>query len=1142
MLTGESSIDLPARPADQADRPVGAWQQPVTIDTYVPEPADRYPAYLDQRIYQGSSGKVYPLPFFERISQQKTPVSWQAVHLENRWIRLMILPELGGRIHIGQDLTNGYDFFYRNNVIKPALIGLTGPWIAGGVEFNWPQHHRPATYLPTDVSIEYEEDGAVTVWCSDHDPFTRMKGMHGIRLHPDRAVVEARVRLYNRDDEPRTFLWWANVAARAHADYQSFFPTDVQMVADHAKRAVTSFPAADRPYYDVDYPARHDVVSTSAAGIEVAGDRLDWYRNIAVPTSYMCLDSSDDFFGGYDHAARAGFVHVADHQVSVGKKQWTWGNEPFGRAWDRNLADDDAAYVELMAGVFTDNQPDFSFIAPGETKVFSQYWYPIQDIGPAQQATVEAALHLEVAHIDTGSSVSVRVATTGVRPDTAIELRDASGELLAQWSVDVEPGRPVALEHVASRPLSWADLEVSVHHQGVELLHWRQRDASAPTSPATEPAAPADVASVDELYRIGVHLAQYRQVTRAPEPYWREALRRDPGHPPSCVQLATLAYRAGRYAAAEELLQTAIARLTLLNPNPGDTTAFYYQGLTLNRLGRPDEAYDAFGRATWTREWRAPAGFQLARIDAAAGRHPAALRRLEDVLACEPDHLQARSLQVLQLQHLGRHEAAKLALADQLLLDPLDWWARDLSGEVLSCDAQTCLDVALEYRAAGELDQVLRVLEVAELQEQHRASGAPAAGPVIGYLRAGVLQASGRQAESDRARAAAGETDDTYCFPGRLDEADLLLRLTLDRPELSRPHALVGHWLYAVGRRVDAVAAWRHAVAMDPSDSVAWRNLGLAAYNVDHDLVESQRCYQRAIAVSPGAARLWFERDQLAQRAGVSPEQRLSLLEQDLTLVQGRDDASVQLAHVYLSLDRPEEARALLAGRRFQPWEGGEGQTLAAWDRACLALARRALVESPEAAWRLLDDALEPPHNLGEGRHPLANTAALHLLRGDSLAAAGRAEDARTEWSLAAGQVGDFLSMSSQPFSEATASSIQAYQRLGDEPAAERLIADVAAFCDRLEASEAEIDYFATSLPSLLLFAEDPAVAKGIRVQFIRAQLDVCRGDAAAARQQVTAVLAADPNHADAIDLARFELAVLSRSTPHPHRTFRGEA
>src|SRR5439155_20561083 len=110
----------------------------------------------------------------------------------------------------------------------------------------------------------------------------------------------------------------------------------------------------------------------------------------------MCVGSGGDFLGGYDHAAQAGFVHWADRRVAPGKKQWTWGNSPFGWAWDRNLTDDDGPYVELMAGVYTDNQPDFSWLAPFETRTFSQYWYPIQRIGPAHQATVEAAVSLAV--------------------------------------------------------------------------------------------------------------------------------------------------------------------------------------------------------------------------------------------------------------------------------------------------------------------------------------------------------------------------------------------------------------------------------------------------------------------------------------------------------------------------------------------------------------------------------------------------------------------------------------------------------------------------------------------------------------------------------------------------------------------------
>jgi Domain of unknown function (DUF5107) len=311
-----SHIELPPVPESMASDMVACWSEPLRIDTYLPGQPNTLPAFLEQRVYQGSSGRVYPLPFHERISQTKAPHDWKAVHLENQWLRIVILPELGGRIHIGYDKAADYDFFYRNNVIKPALVGLAGPWISGGVEFNWPQHHRPATFLPTDVEIEREDDGSVTVWCSDHDPFDRMKGMHGIRMRPDSSVLEARVRLYNRTADTQTFLWWANVAVAVDDDYQAFFPADVRYVADHAKRAIATFPEVDGLYYGVDYPAQKTPERPD-------GDRLDWYRNIPVPTSYMVTHTTDHFFGGYDHGREAGFVHWAERHLAPGKKLWT---------------------------------------------------------------------------------------------------------------------------------------------------------------------------------------------------------------------------------------------------------------------------------------------------------------------------------------------------------------------------------------------------------------------------------------------------------------------------------------------------------------------------------------------------------------------------------------------------------------------------------------------------------------------------------------------------------------------------------------------------------------------------------------------------------------------------------------------------
>src|SRR5579862_1457227 len=145
---------------------------------------------------------------------------------------------------------------------------------------------------------------------------------------------------------------------------------------------------------------------------------LGYYANIPVPTSYMIVGSRGDFFGGYDHRRRAGTVAYANHHIAPGKKQWTWGNHEFGYAWDRNLTDNDGPYIEMMAGVYTDNQPDFSFLAPGETKSFSQFWYPIRKIGPPQAANLDAALSMRL----NGEVVSIGVCVTKAIPRARILL------------------------------------------------------------------------------------------------------------------------------------------------------------------------------------------------------------------------------------------------------------------------------------------------------------------------------------------------------------------------------------------------------------------------------------------------------------------------------------------------------------------------------------------------------------------------------------------------------------------------------------------------------------------------------------------------------------------------------------------------
>ena len=337
---------------------------------------------------KGSAVWYIPTPSSRKRRTRRPTKTWQAVWLENEYLKVMILPELGGRIQRAYDKVKQRDFVYYNHVIKPALVGLAGPWISGGIEFNWPQHHRPSTYMEVDCDIEENTDGSVTVWVNEMERMFHQKGMAGFTLRPGCAYLEIKGRAINRTPIPQTFLWWANPAVEVNDFYQSVFPQDVNAVFDHGKRAVSSFPIATGTYYKMDY----------SGGVDISN-----YKNIKVPTSYMAVNSKYNFVGGYENDTQGGMLHVASHHVSPGKKQWTWGNGDFGRTWDRALTDDNYAekpgvfrpYIELMAGVFTENQPDFSWLMPYEEKRFTQYFMPYRDLGIVKNASKDIIFNLE---------------------------------------------------------------------------------------------------------------------------------------------------------------------------------------------------------------------------------------------------------------------------------------------------------------------------------------------------------------------------------------------------------------------------------------------------------------------------------------------------------------------------------------------------------------------------------------------------------------------------------------------------------------------------------------------------------------------------------------------------------------------------
>jgi hypothetical protein len=214
--------------------------------------------------------------------------------------------------------------------------------------------------------VEENKDGSKTVWVGELEVRHRMRWAVGYTLHPGKAHVEAKLRIVNRTPVVNTMLCFANVAVHVNEDYQVIFPPGTQYGTHHHKREFTTWPVATGQYGGWDF----------SKGVDVS-----WFKNHVSANSIFAWNYEDDFVAGYDHGKRAGTMAVANHHIVPGKKLWTWGNGPRGRMWDHILTDNDGPYIEIMVGAYSDNQPDYSWLAPYEVKSFEMNWYPFRDMG-----------------------------------------------------------------------------------------------------------------------------------------------------------------------------------------------------------------------------------------------------------------------------------------------------------------------------------------------------------------------------------------------------------------------------------------------------------------------------------------------------------------------------------------------------------------------------------------------------------------------------------------------------------------------------------------------------------------------------------------------------------------------------------------
>ena len=882
---------------------VSVKKQKQNIPTYVPKPAHELPMFFENKPYQGASGRVYPIPYCDGISDEKKDVEYEVYTLENEYVKTQVVPALGGKILRGLDKVGNHDFIYYNEVVKPALVGLAGPWISGGIEFNWPQHHRPTTYMPLEAVEEENSDGGKTVWTGEVEPFGRMKGMAGITVDKGRSYIKAKVRVYNRTAFPQVFMWWANLAVPVNDDYRTVFPPDCEWVNDHDRRAVLEWPIAKGVY------------KTARPYNFGEGTDLSHYSAVKVPSSYLISQgqSDMDFIAGYDTGINKGIATVANHHISPGKKMWHWGIGDFGDMWCSNLTDKNGPYIELMTGVYTDNQPDFTWIAPYETREFEQYWYPVREIGEIKNATIDAAVNVEKRD----GKLYLGFNVTGVFNNCTITVTDNGKEIYSE-KTDMSPDK-IYHKTLEAQISDIHNVKVSLTDEnGRELVSYMpyRRSQKQPIKVRKPVKRPSEYNTVEELYINGLHLEQYKQHNYKPEDYYLEGLRRDEGDIRCNTSMARLSLKNGKFEDCVKYCDKAIERLTDRNEHPADTEAFYLKGVALEYLGEYDKAYDILYRAAWNYPHRSAAMYELACIDCRRGDYAIALEHLDESIGLNKGHTKAHNLKTAIARKIGC-ECAKQSAVDGINDDKLDLFAlieyshfEDASDKIAQFaeKPENMLDVARDYMKAGLYEDALYTLKLADNNS-----------PLVNYYLAFITKDNSYVEKAEKAEMG-------YCFPSNVEDIAVLKYAAESGENTANADYYLGCLYYDRFRYNEAAECFESCVRKNPEHGRAWRNLSLYWFDKAHDGKTALSCMENALKFRPNDPRLLLEYEQLLKNTNASIEERLSVYDKYPELLKERDDCYLDKLTLLSQQGKYEEAINMAAVKHFHIYEGGEGK------------------------------------------------------------------------------------------------------------------------------------------------------------------------------------------------------------------------
>ncbi|MEA2063883.1 MAG: tetratricopeptide repeat protein, partial [Gemmatimonadota bacterium] len=600
------------------------------------------------------------------------------------------------------------------------------------------------------------------------------------------------------------------------------------------------------------------------------------------------------------------------------------------------LGDNELPYFEPQAGAYSDNQPDYHWIAPGETKVFSIYWYPVRDIGVWDYANLEGALNLE---LDKGTA-KFGWSATGANKNARVVVT-AGAKTIFDKRADVCPASPFRSRAKAPTGSDLYSLKMTViSSRGDTLLafgHPRPTDPPLPAGAPHSDPPPETLETVDELFTVGNKVEKFSNTGRALN-YYNAALEKDPGDVRTNTALGLILLKRGLYQKALWHFEKALER------DRSFTKAIYNQALALLRTGEVERAGDRLNRASYDLAYYAAANFELAQIAAAGGRFEKALEYIERSVRGNGDNAQAYAVKALILNRLARPEEALEVANEVQSVDPLDLLSLaeravalrslNLDDEAAAAadtlmmltrgDSENHLELAIRYARCGCYNEALEGLGLLIIGGMNGWVEQDKLSPMLYYYAAWYNNLQGNSEAVTELLERGTQASPKYCFPNRLESFEVLEWATEQNPDDARAIYYLGNLLYSRTRSDEAIECWKKSVVLEPGNAVAQRNLGLAL-SVKNDLEGAQAAYKAAIKADPMASVAVKELDNMHSKLNWPIEKRNAYLEKHLAAVGNNDALLTRYISILVKSGRYDKALEWLYKHHFHSWEGRYG-------------------------------------------------------------------------------------------------------------------------------------------------------------------------------------------------------------------------